>query len=202
MKSSLNKYFIPDISDIILEYKGPRFKIHSFEDSTVDKITTRGIKINGEYRGGSEFHEIKEGVINKEEIQSINYGICNGGFVSFKNLSQFPELNKFDFSEKQTITKENPHEFWKIINSPGMGLDLTADWNGIELSVFTEMSENYTGCVYIVSIDGYIDNYILDNKTSLQIGDCGTKCLMINNKHLLVMNLGDVSSVVYIEDTL
>lgn len=161
-------------TNIHLDYNGNLLKLQN-DDSINDPDYTY-----------AELDKFKE--LNKVKI----IGKRNDNFKEFRdpiiikysNIKDFPELERVD------ITKLYEYSF------------ATFFFNNVEISVWNEKKNNDYWMYYIVSIEGVINNYFLEKGCSLQLGDGGTDAYSINDKHVLIVNNGDCSSVVFIRNTL
>lgn len=106
----------------------------------------------------------------------------------YDNFEALMEQSKIELREKIDELRENielgeNYEYYYEYN-----------FNNSKLTVFGSV-------LYIISnIDtGSVTNILFAPDYSLQMGDCDTHLYLLNNRHLLIQNAGDVNSAIFIK---
>lgn len=108
------------------------------------------------------------------------------------NISMYSNLNEFDtlFRElKDNLSKNN---FYSCVALHEFGKYAIAIWNSLLYIVSEKISNDNHKILNIL----YADEY------DLQHGDMGSHVYLLNEKHILIWNTGDVSSVVIVKNQL
>jgi hypothetical protein len=158
--------------------------------------------------------EIKKVILNKDtsiidkatpkllanscnEISYVLYPFDQGAEISLKGLG-YNDLQELDGNYTDECIKfDNNNDF--LIKA--LGCSRSVHWNGFDICIGhyeNNVGQYINGIIYVVARNNNIISCFIDESNTYQEGD-GHTCYYLNGDDLIIVNDGDVSSVVVIK---
>ncbi len=206
---SITHLTLPDISSHVhLFSEGSQFKFIAYPDAIISSVNNESINIEIDFHHYNDCHpQIRLEVdFNGNEITKLfspdgdtdEYGNWEQKDTIYNHSENIPnqfvqlEVNEDDHPLMLDETYINYNDFPELEKYNGAEIFWNCSWDDFTISYWDD--------AYIVSDpQNKILSVLIAPETDLQSGDASTSVYLLNNKHILIWNGGDVMSIVLIK---